>query len=149
MSRDIRLQRSSMSWRRIAASPWALALLVGVAYFSSARLSLAFLTEPDGVAVFWPAAGISAGTLIALGPRARWSVAAGVIVANTAANLLGDRNLWGASVFSIADAGEAMLAAAVIEYRFGERFELDRLGHVLGLLAAAVVATAASGVVGT
>jgi len=55
----------------------ALALAVGIAYFLSARLSLALLTKPDGVAVFWPAAGVAAGVLIALGPSARWPVAAG------------------------------------------------------------------------
>jgi hypothetical protein len=32
---------------------------------------------PEGIAVFWPAAGISSGVLIALGPGARWPVAAG------------------------------------------------------------------------
>ena len=30
-----------------------LAVLVGVAYFLAARLSLLLLTKPDGVAVFW------------------------------------------------------------------------------------------------
>ena len=44
------------------------ALVIGFAYFWAARLGLALLTEPDGVAVFWPAAGLSAGTLIALQP---------------------------------------------------------------------------------
>src|SRR5580693_2277597 len=38
-----------------------LAVAVGVAYFLSARLSLGLLTKPDGVAVFWPAAGVAAG----------------------------------------------------------------------------------------
>jgi PAS domain S-box-containing protein len=147
MSQNISIQRSSISWRPIAASPWALAILVAITYFAAARLGLAL--QKHGVAMFWPAAGISAGTLIALGPRVRWPVAAGVIVANLAANLLGDRNVGGAVVFSLADAGEALLAAALIEYRFGERFELDRLSHVLGLLVAAAAATAVSGVIGT
>ena len=150
MLQDIEL-KLGVSWRSIAAQKWVgslvLALTVGVVYFSSARLGLAL--QRHGVAVFWPAAGISAGMLIVLGARARWPVAAGVIVANIAANLLGDRNLWSASVFSIADAGEAILAAAAIDYYFGERFELDRLSHVLGFVAAACAATAVSGLVGT
>ena len=150
MLQDFRLD-SAASWHSSATQRWpaavALALTVGVVYFSSARLGLEL--QRHGVAVFWPAAGVSAGTLIALGPRARWSVAAGVIVANVAANLLGDRNLWGASIFSLADAGEAVLAAALIERWFAEPFELDRLSRVLGLLAAAPAAAAASGVIGT
>ena len=50
---------------------------VAIAYFLAARLGLALLTKPDGVAVFWPAAGVSAGLLIALGPSARWPVVIG------------------------------------------------------------------------
>ena len=41
-----------------------LASAVGIAYFFAAQLSLAFLAEPVGVAVFWPAAGVSSGVLI-------------------------------------------------------------------------------------
>src|SRR5262249_966347 len=47
-----------------------LAVAVGFAYFFAAQLSLGLLTKPDGVAVFWPAAGVSAGVLIALGRSA-------------------------------------------------------------------------------
>jgi integral membrane sensor domain MASE1 len=98
--------------------------------------------------VFWPAAGISAGALIAFGPPARWAVIAGTMVATIVANLLGDRNILGALVFALCNAGEALLAAGLIEYYFGSSFSLDRLRHVLGLLAAAIVATAVSGVGG-
>src|SRR6266571_2583108 len=49
-----------------------LAVAVGIAYFLAARLSLSLLTKSDGVAVFWPASGVAAGALIALGPGARW-----------------------------------------------------------------------------
>ena len=65
-----------------------LTVAVGVAYFLAARLSLALLTKPDGVAVFWPAAGVAAGVLIALGSRARWPVVIGTMAATIVANLL-------------------------------------------------------------
>jgi PAS domain S-box-containing protein len=126
-----------------------LAAAVGVAYFLSARLSLGLLTKPDGVAVFWPAAGVAAGVLIALGPRARLPVAAGTIVATIVANLLGDRNLWSAAVFGLCNAGEAVLTAWLVERYFGAGFGLDRLRQVLGLLAAAVVGSTVSGIGGT
>jgi PAS domain S-box-containing protein len=129
--------------------PIRLAAAVGIAYFLSARLSLGLLTKPDGVAVFWPAAGVAAGVLIALGPRARLPVAAGTIVATIVANLLGDRNLWSAAVFGLCNAGEAVLTAWLVERYFGSGFGLDRLRHVLGLLAAAVVGTTVSGIGGT
>jgi hypothetical protein len=63
--------------RRWMSLSW-LAVVIGSVYILSARLSLSLLT-PDGVAVFWPAAGVAAGALIAFGPPARWAVVAGTI----------------------------------------------------------------------
>ena len=81
---------STQQWARSIG----LAAAVGIVYFLAARLSLLLLTKPDGVAVFWPASGVAAGVLIALGPRARLPVAAGAMVATIVANLMGDRNLF-------------------------------------------------------
>src|SRR5258708_2610691 len=133
--------------------PWigaiGLAVAVGIAYFFVARLSLALLAKPDGVALFWPAAGLSSGVLIALGRAGRLPLASGVIVATIIANLMGDRNLWNATASALWNTGEALLTAWLIERYFGSGFSLDRLRNVLGLLAAAVVATAVSGIGGT
>jgi integral membrane sensor domain MASE1 len=125
-----------------------LAVAVGVAYFLAARLSLLLMTQP-GVAVFWPAAGVSSGTLIALGRAARWPVAVGVIAATITANLTGDRNVLSSSIFALSDAGEAMLVAWMIDRYVCSDFDLGRLRHVLALLAAAIVGTALSGIGGT
>ena len=124
------------------------AVAVGIAYFLAARLSLSLLTKPDGVAVFWPASGVAAGVLIALGPGARWPVAIGAMAATIVANLLGDRTFAGAITFGLCNVGEAMLTAGLIKRQFGSDFSLDRLRHVLGLLAAAVFGAAVSGVGG-
>ncbi len=129
------------------SSIW-LAVVVGCVYILSAKMSLSLLT-PDGVAVFWPAAGVAAGTLIAFGPPARWAVAGGTMVATIVANLLGDRNLLSSIIFALCNAGEALLTAGLIERYFGSPFNLDRLRHVLGLLGAAIVAAAVSGIGGT
>src|SRR5216683_6367158 len=125
-----------------------LAVAVGIAYFVAARLSLALLTKPEGVAVFWPAAGVSAGALIALGSRARWPVVVGTLAATIVANLSGDRNLWSAVLFALCNAGEAVLTAWLIEQYFGSDFRLSRLRNVLGLAAAAIIGTAVSGIGG-
>ena len=88
----------------VLIAPWVrsllLAALVGTVYFLAARLSLALLTKPDGVAVFWPAAGLAAGVLVGLGPAARLPVVIGIVGATIAANLLGDRNVWSSMVFA-------------------------------------------------
>ena len=125
-----------------------LAAAVGLAYFLAAKLSLGLLMKPGGVAVFWPAAGISSGVLIALGLHARWSVAAGVMAATIAANLMGDRNIWASTVFALCNVAEALITAGLIQRYFDTAFRLNRLRQVLSLLAAAVVGTVISGIGG-
>jgi PAS domain S-box-containing protein len=133
------------------AASVGLAVLVGLVYFLAARLSLALLTKPDGVAVFWPASGIAAGAMIALGPAARLPVAAGAMIGTIMAGMLDAR--FGMVVdtlfFALCNAAEALIAAALIGRYFGPHFSLDSLRQVLGLVAAAAVGTAISGVGGT
>ena len=135
------------NWQWVSAI--RLAVVVGIAYFLAARLSLLLLTKPDGVAVFWPANGIAVGALVALGPSVRWPVAIGAAAATMVANLLGDRTFLIAATSALCNVGEAMLTAGLIERQFGAGFTLDRLRNVLGLLAAAVFGAAISGVGGT
>jgi hypothetical protein len=127
----------------------ALAVAFGIVYFSAARLSLFLLTKPDGVAVFWPAAGIASGLLIAIGPGARWPVAVGTMTATIWANLLGDRNLEIASISALCNAGEALLIAWLIERNFGPNFVLNSVRRVFGMTVATVVGCAVSGIGGT
>jgi PAS domain S-box-containing protein len=122
---------------------------VGIAYFLSARLSLALLEKADGVAAFWPAAGVASGVLIVAGSKARWPVVLGVMAATILANLLGDRGIWSSIVFAVANACEAAIVAGLIERLYGSPFELDTLRRVLGLFAATIAGTAVSGVLGT
>jgi PAS domain S-box-containing protein len=122
---------------------------VAIAYFLAARLSLALLAKPDGVAVFWPAAGVASGILIAVGSAARWPVVVGVMAATLVANLLGDRNLWSSIFFAVANAGEAVVVAGLVARFYGAPFELNQLRCVMGVFAATIAGTAASGVIGT
>jgi PAS domain S-box-containing protein len=125
------------------------ALAVAIAYFLSARLSLALLEKPDGVAAFWPAAGVASGVLIVAGSGARWPVIFGVMAATILANLLGDRNVYSSIVFAVANAGEAAVVAGLIERWYGSLFELNTLRRVIGLFAATITGTVVSGIVGT
>jgi PAS domain S-box-containing protein len=132
--------------------PWvrfaAVTVAVGVAYFLAARLSLALLTKPDGVAVFWPAAGVASGALIGLGRTARIPVVIGAMAATLVANTLGDRSLASASVFAVCNAGEAVLVAALVDRLSGSSYALVGLRRVIGLLVAAILGTAVSGIGG-
>jgi PAS domain S-box-containing protein len=140
---------SPRPWRGPLLGPAAVSLAVGIAYFVAARFGLVLLTAPDGVPVFWPAAGISSGALIALGPGARTPVVVGTIAANIAANLLGDRTLAATICFAVCNAVEAVIAAWLIHRHARGAFSLDALRRVLALFTAAVIASALSGIGGT
>ena len=83
-----------------------LAVAVGITYFMAARFGLAFRAKPGGVAVFWPAAGVAIGALIALGPDARLPVAAAVAVATITSKLLITGNFWLGITFGVVCAGQ-------------------------------------------
>ena len=123
-----------------------LAVAVGAAYFLVARLGVGLVLEPEGVAVFWPAAGITSGFLIAMGPRARWPLAAGVIGASVAVHA--DEPLWAGVCLGVCNAGEALIISALIQRYFPAHFGLERAREVLGLVLAAIAGTALSGVGG-
>jgi hypothetical protein len=91
-----------LMWRW--AGSIGLTVVVGIAYLLAARLSIALLTTPGGVAVFWPASGIAAGGLIALGQRARLPVAVGAMVGTVAVALLGGRSFTGSLVNALCNA---------------------------------------------
>jgi signal transduction histidine kinase len=91
---------------------------------------------------------ISSGILIALGPHARWPVLAGVMVATVATHLIINDPLWAGVALGLSNGAEALITAGLIHHSFGAGFNLVRVRHVIGLLAAAVVATTVSGVGG-
>ena len=125
-----------------------LAAAVGVGYFLAAAFSVRLVLEPEGVAVFWPAAGLSSGLLIALGQRARWPVLAGVIGATVATHIIIKDPLWAGIALGLCNGAEALITAGLIQYYFGPGFNLARPRNVFSLLAAAVLGTSVSGIGG-
>ena len=121
-----------------------LAVSVGVAYFLAARLGLA-LRAQVGVAIFWPAAGIATGVLIALGPAARLPVTIGVAVASMASGLQIGRNPWLAFTFVFLNLGEILLTAWLVQRWFTGVFKLEDVPHVLGFLVASAIAAGLTG----
>jgi PAS domain S-box-containing protein len=117
---------------------------VALVYYLAARLGLVLLSEPSDVAVFWPASGIAAGILIISGRRAYPALVIGVVVGTVAANIMSDRSFWTALLKGFCNAGEAALAAWLLERWFARPFRFANLRRVAGFLAAAVLATAAS-----
>ena len=126
-----------MFLRTILSHSWLgvvkLAVAIGVTYFLAARLGLALRAEP-GVAVFWPAAGIAVGALIALGPSARLPVAAAVVVATIACSLMIGRNAWLGIAFGSINAGQTLFTAWLIERWFGRSVQAGRRAASAGVL---------------
>ena len=143
-----RLLIFSESMRQWAGSI-VLAIAVAITYFLASWLSFFLRTKPDDVAWFWPAAGVAAGALIALGPGTRLPVAVGTMVASIPGNLLAHWRFWTSIVFALCNAGQVVLMAGLIERYFGSAFNLDSLRQVLGLVGAAIIATAAAAIGGT
>jgi PAS domain S-box-containing protein len=143
------VQLRTRSYPTLPLGALGLAAAVGIAYFFAAEVSLALLAKSRGLTMFWLAGGISAGVLIALGHNARLPVASGTIIATMVASLIGGRNIWISTALAFCNAGEALLAAWLIERHFGSGFSLNRLRNVLGLLAAAVITSAAGALSGT
>ena len=134
--------------RHLRGAAWirgiGIAAAVGIAYFLAAELSNSFLITPETV-IFWPAAGIASGALVALWSIARWPVLVGVVVATAAANLLRHFSFAVTAAWIAGNTAEPLITALLIQYYFGARFRIDRLYCILGLfiagLAGAVVAS--------
>src|SRR5215831_1861993 len=124
-----------------------LAAAVGVGYFLTAAFSVRLILEPEGVAVFWPAAGLSSGLLIALS-AARWPVLVGVIVATVATHLIIKDPLWAGIALGLCNGAEGLIIAGLIQHYFGTGFNNTRLRNIIGLLAATVAGTGVSGIGG-
>src|SRR5262245_47259206 len=118
------------------------------AYFLAAQFGLALRAQPSDVAVFWPASGLAAGLLILLGRRANPTLVMGVVVATFAANLMSDRSLWTSLFKGFCNAGEAVLVSWLVDRWFGHPFSFGHIQRVVGFLAAAGVAAAASAIGG-
>jgi PAS domain S-box-containing protein len=140
LKRGLRQERSP-AWVRALGQGMGLAMALACVYFLAARLGLALLGESEAVPVLWPAAGVAAGALIALGRDARAAVAAGVLAATVAANVLAGRPVWAALCFGLCNAGEALLTAWLVDRWCGRPFKFDDWYGLWGFLAAAALAS--------
>jgi signal transduction histidine kinase len=125
-----------------------LASAIGLAYFVAADFSVRLIVEPEGVAVFWPAAGISSGILIAFGRSAPWPVLGGVVAATLSTHLIISDPLWAGIALGVCNAAEALVTAGLIQHYYGASFGLVRVRYVISLVAVAIAGTAVSGIGG-
>jgi len=70
------------------------------------------------------------------------------MLATIATHLIINDPLWAGVTLGLSNGAEALITAALIHHYFGADFNLVRVRHVVGLLAAAVAATTVSGIGG-
>ncbi|MFL5797886.1 MAG: SpoIIE family protein phosphatase [Actinomycetota bacterium] len=130
----------------------ALALLVGVAYYVAARLSLRLALVQKNVTPLWPPTGIAVVAFLVLGRRV-WP---GVAIAAFAVNAPIGNHLWVAAATAGGNTLAPLLAATLLQ-RVGFRQELDRqrdaiaivfLGALGSMLVSASIGTGALAVSG-
>jgi PAS domain S-box-containing protein len=117
-----------------------IACTVGLLYFLLARFALSLVSTSSGIAVLWPAAGVAAGALLAASPERRRWIAVAVAIAVVAANLLVGKPPLTASIFALANVGEAALCAWTYRRLNQGRHGIDHPRDLVGLATASVVA---------
>jgi PAS domain S-box-containing protein len=122
---------------------------VAIAYFLAAQFGLALLSAPSDVAVFWPASGIAAGSLIVSGRRAYPALVVGVAVGSIAVSVTSGGSFLSSLVEVFCNVGEAVVAAWLLERWFRRPFTFGNLRRVAGFLGAAGLAAAVSAISGT
>lgn len=120
--------------------------VVGALYYLAGRFALVLTNDLDGVAVFWPASGIAAGAIVALGAKFRWPIVVAVVVATFAANLQARSGLALIAVFALCNAFECLLFGWVLGVLDRSRSQLESLGSVVAFLVAAAVGAAVAAV---
>ncbi|WP_460843709.1 PAS domain-containing sensor histidine kinase [Nocardioides marmoraquaticus] len=135
---------SSRSWLPSAGSRARVLLVVTallVATAAAAAASVLLRPDADGVATWWPAAGLAIAALALAPPRVRLLLAVLVGVVTYGANALGGRPVELGLVLATANAVEALVGAALLSRRGAPPRLEDTADHLRLLLAAGVAAT--------
>ncbi|MFO0900474.1 MAG: MASE1 domain-containing protein [Pirellulales bacterium] len=120
---------------------------LSLAIFTTIVAGKAFVSEPAGIVVIWPAAGLVFAALVQTN-RARWGdVLGAAFAANTLGNWLLDQPAAVNLCLSIANLVEGVVAAALFRDLVRGRAALDHLRQVLALLGSALGSTLLSATV--
>ncbi|MBI5652699.1 MAG: PAS domain S-box protein, partial [Chloroflexi bacterium] len=121
--------------------------VIALIYFLSARLGLALIAQPEGIATIWLPSGVALAALL-LAPR-EWRITLGAIfVTNALANLSAGHSLAVSLGFAFANTLEAALASWALNRALGAPITFTRLREVAGLILVAFGANAVTALVG-
>lgn len=122
-------------------------VVFGLLYLATALYSLKLLAPPTGLALFWPAAGLASGLLIAFGRAFAVPVVVGTVAATLAANVFNDKSALIGIGYGIANAVEALTISYVVTIEHPSPFRLDKFSEVITFFLAAAVGTALSAII--
>ncbi|NPT59865.1 MASE1 domain-containing protein [Paraburkholderia elongata] len=119
--------------------------LVALAYYTGAKVGLAYAIVGGAVSLVWPSSGIALVALLALG----FEVAPGIVIGSFLANVSVGVPLPVAAVISVGATVAALTAAMLLKRVARFQITLDRIKDVLALIVfAAVLSTAVSALIG-
>jgi signal transduction histidine kinase len=119
--------------------PWAVAWIVGLAYFAGVRIGFALTSDTGPLSLLWPPNALLLGALLLLPTRHWWLALLGVFAAHVLAQSIEGVPLLMALAWFASNVGEALLAALLLG-RTGRMSRLDSGRAVLAFLAAATAA---------
>ncbi|MGU3389794.1 diguanylate cyclase [Sphingomonas sp. M1A8_2b] len=133
---------------RLGTSPLG-PVMLGIAYFAFALVSLLVTRGVHGIAAIWPPSGILLATLLIAPRRAVWRFAVAAIVASFAANLLAGSGIRVAAGFSAANGLEALFAMVMLRRRSGRRVSFVDPSGLSSFFVASSIAALGSAAVAT
>jgi signal transduction histidine kinase/CheY-like chemotaxis protein/integral membrane sensor domain MASE1 len=123
--------------------PWSLLLGIAAVYFAAAKLGLAMAFVAPQVTVVWPPTGIAIAAVVLFGNRVWPAIWVGASLANTTT-----AEPWAvAAGIATGNTLEALAGAWLIR-RWAVHPALERIGHVVRLVAAGLPSTAISATIG-
>jgi PAS domain S-box-containing protein len=112
---------------------------IALIYFATARLSLSFVFQPEGIAAIWPPVGLFLSSILLTRRNLRPWLVGVVFITDLIAEVLTGTPLLVSIIYSLAVTGDAVLSSWLLLRFVGEPIAFARVRDVFGFLALAVI----------
>ena len=114
-------------------------VIIAVAYFVLARLSLNFIFEPEGIAAVWPASGIFLSAVLLVRNKLRPYLIGTLFITDFIAEMYAGSAVQVSLVYAFALTFDATFSFWLINRYLQKPFSLNRPGSILGFVLLSVV----------
>ena len=123
-------------------------LIWAITYFFAAKLGLALVIQPEGLASIWPASGVALAALL-LSQKREWPAILSVIfTVNAASNLLSGNSVLVSLGFAFSNSLEPFVCGWVITRFAGWPITFYRVKDAIGLALVAIIVNAFTAMIG-